>query len=88
MVSRLPAGILTPFIQSTDGTSLSRPDPVNAADRPCLRALIRDPKSPDTVPNPKSIVLPPVVDPEMAIDPETTWGWQSQMPTDTGYAAG
>ncbi len=27
-------------------------------------------KTPDTVPNPKSIVPPPVLDPKMAIDPE------------------
>lgn len=31
-------------------------------------------KAPDTVPNPKSIVPPPVVDPKMAIDPERPGG--------------
>ena len=37
-------------------------------------------KAPETVPNPKSIVPPPVVDPKMAIDPERPGGHAGPKP--------
>lgn len=73
LIASLPAGIFAADPEPPTMQPDQSPRPETPELPPPAPPSRIDPgihKQPDTPPNPKSIVTPPVVDPHMAIDPE------------------
>lgn len=87
LFTSLPAGLFT----TDPGTGTVEPDqpprsqsPESPPPTPPSRIDPGIHKQPDMPPDPKAIVTPPVVDPHMAIDPETPRGDAPTPPPPSG----